>query len=302
MVVILFRWYDGAMKLLVTHHAPDIDAITAIWLFKRFDSQNFADAKIAFVDAGETIDPSIAKEHGVESMDDVVHVDTGMGELDHHQKERGMQRICASSLVLDRLLGKHSELKENPAVKAIVEFANVDDHFEAFFWPEAGHDRHLFMLRGILHGLEFTHLHDDDSQTSFGMRCLDGIYASLQEKYRAEKEIRKGVEFETIWGKAIGIETGNQGVLKQAQLQGYNLVIQKDPKYGNIRIKAAPLPEIDLTPLYKKILEKDTIGSWFFHAGKHMVLNGSNKATQKPSPLSLQEVMEIAKSVQGGKK
>lgn len=284
------------MKLLVTHHAPDIDAITSLWIFKRFYAQEFANAKLAFVNAGETIHPSVAHDFGITSEDDIVHVDTGLGEFDHHQKERGMLRVCASSLVFDYVCLIYPNQKENRALQAIVEFANVDDHFESYFWPEADHDRYLFTLRSILHGLEFTHLHDDESQALFGMKCLDGIYASLEEKYRAEKEMEKGILFDTVWGKGIAIETGNQGVLKQAQLKGYNLVIQKDPKYGNVRIKAAPLKEIDLTPLYEKILAKDSKGSWFFHAGKHMVLNGSNKTTQKPSPLSLQEVMTLASS------
>jgi len=42
-------------KLLVTHHAPDLDAIGGIWLFKRFDALNYANAQVAFVDPGDTI-------------------------------------------------------------------------------------------------------------------------------------------------------------------------------------------------------------------------------------------------------
>lgn len=285
------------MKLLVTHKAPDTDAITSVWLFKRFDAQDFANAKVAFVSAGDVIDAMHAQELGTTSPEDIVHVDTGLGEFDHHQEERGMQRICASSLVYDFLKEKHPELKDNKALQAIVEYANVDDHFEAYYWPEPNHDRYLFMFRSILHGLEYTHYHDDDSQLTFGMRCLDGMYASLEEKYRAEEEIKKGIVFDSIWGKAIAIKTANQGVLKQAQIEGYNLVIQKDLKRGNIRIKAAPLKEIDLTPLYEKIKEKDNEGSWFFHAGKHMVLNGSSKTSQKPSPLMLEEVIAFVKGL-----
>ncbi|OGJ22592.1 MAG: hypothetical protein A2804_00735 [Candidatus Pacebacteria bacterium RIFCSPHIGHO2_01_FULL_46_10] len=284
------------MKLLVTHHAPDIDAITSVWLLKRFDPQQYADAKILFVDAGKKLPVTVREEHNAHE-EDITHVDTGEEKFDHHQTDRGMQRVSAASLVYDDLIARHPELKDDWALQQVAEYAVADDHFEDYFWPEASHERYLFTLRWILHGLEYTQLHDDDSQTVFGMKCLDGIYASLKERKRAMEVMDEGIEFSTKWGKGIGLLTSNQAVLRYAQMKGFNLVIQKDPRQGNIRIKAAPLPGIDLTALHETILKKDTKGSWFFHKGRHMVLNGSQKISQKPSPLSLEEVIEIAKNI-----
>ncbi len=95
------------MKLLVTHHAPDIDAITSVWLLKRFDSQQYADAKILFVDAGKKLTVAVREEHNA-SEQDVTHVDTGEGEFDHHQTDRGMQRVSAASLVYDDLIARQA--------------------------------------------------------------------------------------------------------------------------------------------------------------------------------------------------
>ncbi|MCA9369277.1 hypothetical protein KC721_03180, partial [Candidatus Woesebacteria bacterium] len=85
-------------KLLVTHHAPDLDAIGSVWLFKKFHTQKYGDAKIAFVNPGSRIEEYQVEELGVD-LRDVTHVDTGLGEFDHHQKERASTDICATSLV-----------------------------------------------------------------------------------------------------------------------------------------------------------------------------------------------------------
>ena len=42
------------MKVVVTHSSPDLDAITSVWLIKRF-LPGWEDANIQFVPAGERI-------------------------------------------------------------------------------------------------------------------------------------------------------------------------------------------------------------------------------------------------------
>ena len=285
------------MKILVTHQTPDLDAVTSVWLLKRFHAQVYADAKVVFVPAGQTISPEQMAELGVQE-EDVTPVDTGLGEFDHHQKERGQLRICAASLVYDWLCEKHPELRSDWALQQIVDQAIDEDHFGSYFWPEPDHPRYVFRLSEILHGLEMTQLHDDTSQLQFAMHALDGVYAQLNDRQKAQEEVKEGQTFQTRWGKALACLTSNQGVLKVAQIQGFKVVVQKDPRTGHIRIKAAPLPEIDLTPAAELIMKKDAVGTWFFHASTRMLLNNSTKNTQHvPSPLSLEEVIEILSSV-----
>lgn len=291
------------MKLLVTHCAPDIDAITSVWIFKRFDPQRFADARVGFVPAGTKMDAGVAAlEFGVQ-LEDVVHTDTGLGEFDHHQPEQAMRRVCASSLVYEEVCKTHPEHKDNWALEQIVEHALIDDHFEDYFWKDREDVKHLFSIGPILRGLEFTGMHTDETQLNFGMKCLDGIYAALRERRKAMLEVEeKGITFDSPWGRAIALPTSNQAVLKYAQLLGFNVVIQKDPKTGHVRIKAAPLPEIDLTSLYEKVMAEEqkskNPGTWFFHNGRHMLLNGSRKAIGRhaPSSLSLETLILLARS------
>src|SRR3990172_5055768 len=75
------------MKTIVTHLAPDVDAVASVWLLKRFLSE-WKDAKLAFVPAGRTLD-----DEPVDSDLNILHVDTGLGKLDHHQTD---EDTCAA--------------------------------------------------------------------------------------------------------------------------------------------------------------------------------------------------------------
>jgi len=285
------------MKLLVTHRSPDLDAISSVWCFTRFHPHDFSDAKHAFVNAGETIDLRAAEDLGF-APEDVVHVDTGLGDFDHHQPERGMQRICATSLVYDYVSHLHPELQDDKALTFLVDYITAIDHFEECFWDDAANLKNNLLIQNLIDGLQRFGVQDDEALMHFGFQCLDAAHASLTAQIQAKEELRKGIEFETKWGKGLAIETSVDEVLKLAQKSGYVIAIRKDPKRGDIRIKAVPGKDIDLTPVYRKVTAKDIIGRWYFHPGKTMLLNGSSKEmNRKPSPLTLQEIIDIFQSV-----
>jgi hypothetical protein len=281
--------------LIVTHHAPDCDAIGAVWLLKRFDSQHFATAQVSFVDPGTQIQPGEAERLGFQ-WHQVIHVDTGLGEFDHHQPDRGQLRICATSLVYDHVCKIHPELKEDKALQEVVEFVTDSDHFGEVSWPEPDSLRYCFSLAQMLHGFESVDPHDDGSQLDFGFRCFDCAYASLRETIQAKDVITdEGQPFEIGGYRCLAVETKNDTVMKHAQLMGYSLVIRKDPRTGEARIKARPDITLDLKPLAEEIKKIDTTGSWYYHPSGKMLLNGSRKQRQqRPTPLPLEKLVELA--------
>lgn len=286
------------MRLLVTHHAPDLDAISSVWMLKTFDNQHYADAKVAFVDPGKTITPEQISDLGYSERDfeEIIHTDTGLGEFDHHQQDRGLQHISATSLTYDHCCEIHPELKEDEALRELVGIVTDIDHFADCFWPEANDARYAFMLDSILDGLQRSGLHTDETQLAFGMKCLQGTYKKLEETAKAREVLKRGIEFTTKWGKGVGIETNNDTVIKYAQKSGYAVVIKKDPDEFDARIKAVPVKGIDLSPLADRVMAKDTVGTWYFHPSKKMLLNGSDKWKNKTAtPLTLQELIEMAK-------
>ncbi len=284
-------------RLIVTHHAPDLDAIGAVWLLKRFDTQHFGTARVAFTDPGSQLSlDSIAELHTV--PEEVTHVDTGGGPFDHHQPGMGQRDTCATSLVYEHVCQIHPELATNKALQEIVAYTTDIDHFGEIYWPDAANPRYFFMIHELIRGLEFQELHTDESQLHFGMQCLDSAYSVLHQHYSALEIIdERAIHFTMPFGECIGIETSNDDTIKVAQRQGKMLVIRKDPDEGTIRIKCRPDCPIDLQALSEKISEVDHIGSWFYHPSGKMLLNGSRKSTkQKPSPLSLEEVIALVKA------
>ena len=283
--------------LIVTHHDPDLDAIGAVWLLKRFDAQHYADARVAFVDPGRTIDPTEAEELGYQ-MHEVTHVDTGLGKFDHHQPERGHEQICATSLVYDYICHIHPEAKNDEALRYFAQYVTEIDHFGEINWPDANSPRYCFMLDELIHAYVGVDPHTDESQLHFGMQCLDCAYHALDETFAAQHEMSDGETFEVIGGKCLSIENRNDQIMKFAQKAGYTLVIRKDQKSGEMRIKARPDSPIELKPLADKIMQMDRQGTWYYHPSGKMLLNGSSKRKQnKPTPLSLQEVTELVKEL-----
>ena len=274
-----FRPSILAMKTIVTHIGPDLDAITSVWLLKTFFPE-WREASLAFVPAGKTL-------QGMEPDSDpeILHVDTGFGKFDHHQSDSD---TCAAKLV-------YEQLKPDDALARMVEVVNDIDHFREVFFPNPTADTWDFSMIAIIDGWRLIYADDPLKLVAVTMECLDAIYKAFQNKVWAEREIKeKGKEFETKWGKALGVETTNDEVVYLGKKMGYSLVVRKDPRKGYLRIKSLPKDEIDLTPVYNTLQKRDPAATWFLHASRHMILNGSTKNPEmKPTTLSLREIVEV---------
>lgn len=273
------------MKTIVTHIGPDLDAITSIWLVKMF-LPGWEEAALAFVPAGTTLN-----KFPPDDNPEVLHVDTGFGRFDHHQSDAD---TCASRLVYEEIVKTRGE---DTALERLVTVVNEFDHFREVFFPNPTADFWDFSLTTQIDGWRLLFSDDPLRYVALVMQSLDAIYKSFQNKVWAQREIaERGIEFMTKWGKGMGVETTNDDVVHLAQKMGYAIAVRKDPRKGYLRIKALPKPEIDLTPVYNKLKEVDPQASWFLHASRHMVLNGSSKnPDMKPTSKSLPEIIEIIK-------
>jgi hypothetical protein len=276
------------MKVIVTHVSVDLDAITACWLIKRF-LPNWKNACIKFVHAGSTLDKMPPDDNK-----NIIHVDTGMGKFDHHQHD---QYTCAAKLVFNHLneSKKINHLLILP-LERIINFVNDIDHFAEVYYHDATSDTYEFLLSNIIDGLKST-LRDDNKIVDVTMLILDAMLQIFKNKVKAEVEIKKAYVFQSKLGKSIALETNNEEAMKFALKSGYSLVIRRN-LHGSIRIKTLPSRRLDLTPLYYKIQKIDKKATWFLHASKNMLLNGSSKnPSLVPSMLSLQKIIEIIKKI-----
>lgn len=270
------------MKTVVTHNAPDLDAITSVWLVKTF-LPDWEEASVAFVPAGKTY-----KDAPVDSDADIMHVDTGFGKFDHHQTN---DFTCASKIIYEHIASEHGE---NEALARMVAYVTDVDHFQEVFYPDPAADMWDFSIVSVIDGWRLMYPEDDLKIMHLGMDCLDALYKVFQNKIWAEKALEEGIEFESEWGKALGLETINDSAVRLAQRRGYVLVVRKDPKKGYLRIKTIPKPEIDLEPYYQELKDAEPDATWFLHASHHMLLNGSTKnPDMRPSRRPLAEIIEV---------
>jgi hypothetical protein len=302
------------MKTIVTHMSPDLDAICAVWIVKKF-LPDWKDANLKFVSAGDRLEGFENKTQAVETngQDEAIHVDTGLGKLDHHQHDS--QKICAASLTWEYVSAQY--IRANPevvtrdkwkykkeAMERIVKVVTEIDHFQEVAWQDPANDHHDFSLLNVLDGLKIEKPNDDKFYVSFGIQALDALFHEFENKIWAEDEIKNnGIIFETRFGKGIGINTLNDEVVKLAQKMGYLIVVRKDPRKGYVRIKTRPNIEgennpVDLTCVYNELKRLDPEARWFLHVSKKMLLNGSSKATgSKATKLTLNEIIEVLKSI-----
>jgi len=303
------------MKIIVTHNAPDLDAVSSAWLIKRF-LPGWTDAEMVTVPAGSRINTQHASEDVIEHLDgkEVIHVDTGMGPLDHHQTQD--DNTCAAQRTFEYVLKNSEELQNNKhkteALRRMVEYVVDDDHFQEVFFPDPTADVYEMSMVALLSGIKVQFPKDDQTCLRFGFDLLDSAIHGMENKIWADEEIKeKGIHFNTKWGKGLAIETINDEVLKVAQIMGYVIAVRKDPKNGVVRIKARPKKrensntkseyenvDVDLTPVYEKLLTLDKEATWFLHVSKRMLLNGSTKNPQmKGSKLTLSEVVEVLQNL-----
>ncbi|MCR4324283.1 MAG: hypothetical protein NUV69_01200 [Candidatus Curtissbacteria bacterium] len=273
-------------KTIVTHFSPDFDGIPAIWLLKKFHP-DFKNANVVFCPAGGTYN-----NESVDSNPDIVHVDTGMGKFDHHQTN---DFTCGAQLVYEHLVKEGYVAEDDEALARMVKiFTEVDHAWDVYKWPEPESDRWEFGLPSILVGWKVNFPKQDEKYVEWMMSPLDAIYRIMQFKVKAEKELEEGKEFKTRWGEGIAMYTPNDAVLDAAIKKGFALVVRKDPKRGHVRITGSNNHKVDLTRAYEMFQKKDPNATWFLHASKVLLRNGSTRnPTMKPTNLGIDEVVEV---------
>ncbi len=273
-------------KTIVTHVSPDLDGIPAIWLLKKFHP-DFANAKLAFVPAGSTLN-----NEKVDSNPDIVHVDTGLGMFDHHSND---DFTCGAQLVYEWLVREGYIDEKDEAMKRLITVLTELDHgWDNWKWSDADSDRNEFMLHNILFGWKMVKPKEEEKYVEWVSFAMDAVYAVFRSKVRADEELAKGKKFESKWGQGIAVESGNSTVLDLAIKKGYAVVVTKDPKKGNVRVTGSNAKEVDLTKAYEAVKSKDPDATWFLHASKVLLRNGSTRnPTMTPTRLSLDEIVKI---------
>ncbi|TAK27202.1 MAG: hypothetical protein EPO21_24190 [Chloroflexota bacterium] len=268
------------MATIVTHFSPDLDGLMSIWLLKRFGG--LADADLAFVVAGQTID-GLPADHDPA----VVHVDTGGGRFDHHQPEVAGPDVCAAKLVWQAVAPQDEALRRMVAYVTAVDNAYPGQRAAA---------QGPFTLLGLIWGNNMLHPNPAEAVESI-LPSFDAWYAWNKECVELEHQFVNRIEFQTRWGKALAFE-GDQGGSRALAWEHGAIIFVRRTSRGWLEVSARSDAGIDLTPAYLRVREADPAAPWFLHPSKRLLLCGSPKSPiDRPSRLTLRELVDVLRQV-----
>lgn len=279
------------MKKIITHINPDLDAVCGVWLIKKF-LPGWEEAEVDFVQATA----SGEKIAGIDENSDILYVDVGRGKLDHHQTGEYLSaaQLCWQ-YIQKNCQGQPLSQLDRQAINRLVAVVTEIDNARDLNWEEASKDRARFYLHPLIDGLRGLAL-NDQKVMEFSLKMLDATLLNLKNKIKAEEELKKGIEFETPWGRGIAVQTGNKQVLWEGEVRGYAVVIKKDPGSGGVEIYSRYDTKVDLTKAYNKVRKMDSNSDWFLHASKKLLLNqASVNPNMRPTKLSLKQIIEVLK-------
>lgn len=269
------------MKTLVTHINPHLDDISAIWLFKKFFPE-FKDAQIEFITA--------SRDAGVkEESAEKIFLGTGGGKYDEH---KGDLEDCATSLVWKDIKAQSLEPRNDIELRALDELVEWNRLIDLGKGTVA--EFGAYSVQAFIRSKESTQ-ESSLKSLKLGEEILDRILKLLKRKHQSEIDWGKKVEFESKFGKsfAVSSETVDRIFCRE---KGGDLFLMYDPKYSSAQF-FTPSFEIDLEPIYQKLVELEPNANWFLHQSHHMVICGSSSAPEHKTSLSFEQLIETAKSV-----
>ncbi len=270
------------MKTLITHINPHLDDIAAIWLLKKF-YPGFDSAQVEFISAGEG-------NKGLKESEDTIYIGVGRGRFDEH---KGDLADCATSLVWKHLL------KENLGPKDEIEKLSLD---EIVAWVTMGDLGKLGQERwGDFSVPAFIRPSNNSPETSLksinlGGEILEMILVVIKRKQRSIKDWQKRIEFQSKFGKTYAVQSAS---INRAfcNSQDGDVYLMYDPDGKSVQYYT-PKYDLDLAPIYQKLIEIDGSASWYLHQSHHMVICGSGSAPDsKPTKLSFKQLIDMVKSI-----
>jgi hypothetical protein len=253
--------------------APDLDCLTAIWILIRFGRATHAG--LEFVPAGRTW-----QDQPVDSSASVMHVDTGGGRFDHHQRKA--RDLCAAELVRRAVAPGDRALER--MVRQVCQIDNAS--------APAG-EQGFFNITSLIAGynLLFPNRPHHVAQAMFPN--LDAWHEHEARQLRLEAAFARRLEFETPWGMGIAMESDDGGSSKLAYRHGAVLYAYRDGQ-GWMGIAAQARSNVDLSTVYQDLRKVDTGADWYLHPSHRLLLCGSATAPPRvPSRLTLHELVSV---------
>lgn len=267
--------------------SPDLDAVTSVWLIKRY-LPGWENADIVFVPVSTTWN-----NQNPDDDPDIIHVDTGKGRFDHHDSKEYTSAAKLVYLFLNE--NPYFKKKDALALERIVDYVTEIDNFREVYYPRPEADVYDFTPHQMIFAMRTMYASDHILVEKY-FEILEGMLVVMKNKLSAEKDLKEGFIFNSKWGKAIAFESKNEESVKLALKHTYDIAVRKDPTRGYLKIKAFPRPELDLTSLFTVLKKQDPKAHWALQGANHIIINGSSRVPDSVATvLTLPKVIALMK-------
>jgi hypothetical protein len=288
----------------VGHVNPDIDVHGGFWLADRAGLGE-PSHKYVYVPAGTA-------QLGSEGDPGVLHIDTGGGEFDQHNK--GLTRTCSTALLAAKL-----GLSQAPGLQEFLEWVTIFDNDEAYF--PSTHIHHIVTALPRHPSCKGSNGETDwDKVRERTYEYLDALYEQEAGRFRARREIIEiaskhplpnGINVFSyparfFYSEAVaekGADVGIQFQDKEAGrfyvgvkvFRGRKIDLTKVAQY--LRLGEAMKRGLGLYPDdLAYIGQREPLRGWFLHDSRRLVLCGSAKGPLKQDEytrLSKEEIEQL---------
>lgn len=287
------------MRTIVTHVAPDWDAIGGVWLLKRYGGLDASD--VVFVNTGNP-DPA-ALEDAIAVVDTGRVFDPTRRRFDHHQMPgAAANETCATLQVVQHLVLARPDVDFNP-IWPLIDLIYAGDTGK----PAANESRQMG-IHALLSNKKRQGA-DNYALLMYGFDLLDNLAQSLISQCEARKSLESCTVYRSGDGLVVALRDAPMGATFAAHEAGARLVVFANYDKNAIGILrggegtdvhcgglvSALLNDYDcgLDNIYAAVY--DELATWYRHQAGFFAGRGTDKApSDKPI---LVDLVDIARAI-----
>jgi len=300
------------VRAIVTHPAPDLDALVSVYLLRRHGAGHFPGADtcpLRFATPREVEEvggPEVLEEAGE------LVVDLGGGRFDNHPRadRQGSGDLDASAA---ELVAEHLGVRQRPELDKLLAFCARQDLKGQSLRSRDPVD-HAVAIPAIIDGLN--RLHPDDGAAVYQdiEPVLDAIVATERAWFDALADAERGLREEVADAMVLAMESGSSAAARAGRYCGADLLVVRYLPHGHVAFtirRDGPLGGLSLDgladrvrraelaargePTPKALREVGMHGGWFLHQSRKILNKGSPKAPDVPvSVLTLSDLHRLA--------
>ncbi len=303
---------SAAVRAIVTHPAPDLDALVSVYLLRRYGGELVPGSDtcpLRFVSPRE-----VEAAGGPEALEEAgeVVVDLGGGRFDNHPRpdRPGSGDLEASAA---ELVAEHLGVRQRPELDKLLRFCARQDLKGQSLRSRDPVD-HAVAIPAIIDGLNRMNPGDGDAVYAAIEPVLDAIVTSERSWTDALADANRGRREDVEGAQVLAMESSSSAAARAGRYCGADLLVVRYLPQGHVAYtlrRDGPLGGMTLDGLADRVRRAELAarglpqprampqvgmhGGWFLHQSRKILNKGSPKAPDvEPTVLTLADLHRVA--------